>query len=131
MSRKIRWGILSTGNIAKKFAEGLKSSPQAELVAVGSRRQESADSFGEAFGVAHRHASYELLAADAEVDAVYIGTPHPMHYEDAMLCLESGKAVLCEKPFAMNEQQAREMMAVAESRGLFLMEAMWTRFLPY
>ncbi len=131
MSRKIRWGILSTGSIAKKFAAGLKSSPQAELVAVGSRRKETADAFADEFDIPRRHASYPSLVADAEVDAIYVATPHPMHHDDAILCLEAGKAVLCEKPFAMNELQSREMMEVAERCGIFLMEAMWTRFLPY
>ena len=127
----IRWGILSTGNIAVQFARGLAALPDAELVAVGSRSQESADRFGDQFQVAHRHASYEALANDPAVDAIYVATPHPMHAENTLLCLRAGKAVLCEKPFALNAAQAEQMINEARSRGLFLMDAMWTRFLPH
>ena len=126
----IRWGIIGTGNIAKQFARGLKVLPDAQLVAVGSRAQESADAFGEEFGVPHRHASYADLAADGEVDAVYIATPHGSHMDNSLLCLEKGKAVLCEKPFAVNAAQAERVVQEARSRGLFLMEAMWTRYFP-
>jgi len=127
---KIRWGIIGTGNIAKKFATGLASCEGAELVAVGSRRQETADAFADEYGVPHRHASYEALAADADVQAVYVATPHSLHRENTILCLEAGKAVLCEKPFAINAKQAAEMVHVARQRELFLMEAMWSRFQP-
>ena len=130
MSEPIRWGIISTGTIAQKFAEGLTVVADAELVAVGSRTQESADRFGDRFGVPHRHATYEALANDPDVDVVYVGTPHSLHHEDTLLCLRAGKPVLCEKPFAINEQQAREMVAEARERGLFLMEAMWNRYNP-
>lgn len=126
----LRWGILGTGNIAKQFARGLAVLPDAELAAVGSRAQDTADAFGDEFGAARRHASYEALAADAEVDAIYVATPHSLHRENTLLCLEHGKAVLCEKPFAINAAQARDMAAAARDRGLFLMEAMWTRFIP-
>jgi predicted dehydrogenase len=127
---KIRWGILSTGWIAKKFAEGLSVLPDAEIVAVGSRAQETADAFGEKFGVPHRHASYEALADDPAVDVVYIGTPHPFHKDNSLLCLEAGKAVLCEKPFTINAGEAKEVIALAREKGLFLMEAMWSRYIP-
>jgi dihydrodiol dehydrogenase / D-xylose 1-dehydrogenase (NADP) len=126
----IRWGILSTGNIAAKFAEGLKQLPDAELAAVGSRTQASADSFGEQWGIPRRHGSYAALMADPEVDAIYIGTPHPLHHENALGCLEAGKAVLCEKPFTINARQTEEVIARARKKRIFLMEAMWTRFLP-
>ncbi|MFO7171027.1 MAG: Gfo/Idh/MocA family oxidoreductase [Chloroflexota bacterium] len=126
----IRWGILGTGRIAGVFAEGLRELPDARLVAVGSRAQETADAFGDKYGVPRRHASYAALAEDPEVDAVYIATPHSSHAEETIRCLRAGKAVLCEKPFAINARQAAEMIAVARERGLFLMEAMWTRFLP-
>ncbi len=129
MTEKIRWGILSTGNIARQFARGLQAVEDAELVAVGSRNQASADAFGDEFGVPNRYDSYEALAR-SDIDAVYIGTPHPYHKENALLCLEAGKAVLCEKPFAMNAAEAREMIETARGRGVFLMEAMWTRFIP-
>jgi len=126
----VRWGILSTGKIAHAFAEGLRALPDARLVAVGSRSQEAAERFGRLFDVPHRHGSYEALVQDPDVDVIYIGTPHPFHKENTLLCLEAGKAVLCEKPFALNALEAAEMIRVARARGLFLMEAMWTRFLP-
>lgn len=126
----IRWGILGTGRIARTFAEGLAVLPEAELVAVGSRSQTAADAFGDVFHVPHRHASYEGLAADPDVDVVYVATPHSLHRDNSLLCLEAGKAVLCEKPFAINAAQAEEVIALARKKRLFLMEAMWTRFLP-
>ena len=88
--KKIRWGILSTGWIARKFAEGLSVLPDAEVVAVGSRAQETADAFGDEYGVPHRHASYEALVGDPDVDVIYIGTPHPFHKDNAILSLEAG-----------------------------------------
>lgn len=130
MSEKIRWGILSTGAIARQFAQGLASVPDAELVAVGSRTQDAADRFGEMFRVPHRHPSYRALAADPDVDVVYIGTPHSLHCENTLMCLEAGKPVLCEKPFAINAAQAERMIAAARAKQLFLMEALWTRYLP-
>jgi predicted dehydrogenase len=130
MKDKIRWGILSTGWIAKKFAEGLSVLPDAEIVAVGSRAQETADVFGDEFDVPHRHASYEALAEDPDVDVVYIGTPHPFHKGNSLLCLEAGKAVLCEKPFTINAGEAQQVIALAREKGLFLMEAMWARYIP-
>lgn len=127
----IRWGILSTGNIANEFARGLAELPGTELVAVGSRSQEQADLFGERWGVRKRHGSYEALAADPELDVIYIGTPHPFHHANSLLCLEAGKAVLCEKPFALNARRAAEVIGAARSRNLFVMEALWTLFLPH
>ena len=129
-TEKIRWGILGTGNIAHQFARGLTVVDDAELIAVGSRSKESADRFGDEFRVPHRHSSYEALANDPEVDAIYVSTPHPFHKANTILCLEGGKAVLCEKPFALNAAEAEEMIALARRKGLFLMEAMWTRFTP-
>lgn len=126
----IRWGILGTGRIAGLFAQGLAAVPDAALVAVGSRTAEGADAFGERFGVPRRHGSYEALANDPGVDVIYVATPHPRHCENTLLCLRAGKAVLCEKPFAINAAEARAMVAEARSRGLFLMEAMWSRFYP-
>lgn len=128
---RTRWGIIGTGNIASQFARGLALLDDAELVAVGSRTAESAHEFGERFGARTRHASYADLASDPDVDAVYIATPHPLHLENTLLGLEAGKAVLCERPFAINAHQAEVMIATARKRGVFLMEAMWTRFLPH
>jgi predicted dehydrogenase len=126
----IRWGILGTGMIARAFAMGLAELRDAELTAVGSRSPERAQEFGGAFGVPHRHIGYEAVAADPDVDVVYVATPHSMHREDCLLCLQAGKPVLCEKPFTLNAVEAAEVMRAARERGLFLMEAMWTRFLP-
>lgn len=127
----IRWGILGTGKIARKFAHDVKAAaPGAELKAVGSRNRATAESFGDEYGIPNRHASYEQLAADPDVDVVYVATPHPWHKEATLLCLEAGKAVLCEKAFAMNADQGRAMVSLAREKNLFLMEAMWTRFRP-
>ena len=130
MAVTIRWGILGPGAIAHSFANGLKVLPDAELVAVGSRSQERADKFGDEFDVPHRHGSYEALAADPDVDVIYVAVPHSGHMESTILCLNAGKAVLCEKPFAINAKQAKAMIETARAKGVFLMEAMWTRFLP-
>lgn len=130
MTSKIRWGIISTGYIADLFAKGLRAVPDAELVAVGSRSQATADEFGARFNVPRCYASYEQVANDPDVDVVYIGTPHPMHKGDSLMCLRAGKAVLCEKPFAINAREAEEVIRFARQQTLFLMEAMWTRFLP-
>lgn len=130
MSNKVRWGILSTGHIAHTFAKAVRHVPAAELVAVGSRSQASADKFGDEFDIPHRHPSYEALVADPEVDVIYVCTPHPLHAPCAKLALSAGKHVLCEKPFTVNLREAREVVALAREKNLFLMEAMWTRFLP-
>ena len=130
MKVKISWGIIGTGRIAKSFAQGLKVLDDAELAAVGSRNQESADKFGNEFNVKHRHASYEALAEDPDVDVVYISTPHPFHKSNTLLCLENNKAVLCEKPFSMNISETMEMINMAKEKKLFLMEAMWMYFFP-
>ena len=129
--RPVRWGILATGGIAHAFAHDLALQPGCEVIAVGSRSQASADAFGDEFGVPHRHASYQALAEDPDVDVVYMATPHPGHHGAALLAINAGKAVLVEKPFAMDAAQAREMIDAARERGTFLMEAMWTRFLPH
>lgn len=127
----IRWGILGSGNIASKFAQGLSVLDDAELAAVGSRAQESADEFGDRYNIPRRHSSYEALADDPNVDAIYVATPHSFHKENSLLCLRAGKAVLCEKPFTINAAEAEEVIAYARTHGLFLMEAMWSRFLPH
>jgi predicted dehydrogenase len=130
MAQITRWGILGTGRIAGLFATGLASAPGAALIAVGSRTQEAADAFGDRFNIPRRHASYEALAADPDVDVIYVSTPHTRHAENTLLCLNAGKAVLCEKPFALNARQAEEMVALARAKNLFLMEAMWSRYYP-
>jgi len=130
MEENLRWGVLGTGYIAKKFCTDLIAAADAELVAVGSRTKETADAFGDMFEVPHRHSSYENLADDPDVDVVYVSTPHSLHKKHALLCLDAGKATVCEKPFAINLREAEEMVRKARERRLFLMEAMWTRFLP-
>ena len=130
MKEPIRWGILGTGWIADEFAQGLQQLPDARLVAVGSRTASSANRFADLFQVPHRHASYQALAEDPDVDVVYVATPNPMHREHTLLCLDAGKPVLCEKPFALNAGEARDMIRLARQKNLFLMEAMWSRFFP-
>ena len=130
MTQPIRWGILGTGKIAKAFATALRDTPDAKLVAVASRTVDSATKFGQEFGAERSHGSYQALADDPNVDVIYIGTPHPMHYENALMCLNGGKAVLVEKAFTMNRRQAEEIIALARAKKLFVMEAMWTRFMP-
>lgn len=127
----IRWGILGCGKIARKFASDLKLVTQAKLVAVAARDTEKAKAFAEEFGVTVHFGSYEALAQSAEVDVIYVATPHSHHYEHTMLCLRHNKAVLCEKAFAINHREALEMITLAQQRKLFLMEAFWTRFLPH
>jgi predicted dehydrogenase len=127
---RIRWGIAATGGIARGFAQGLSETDDAQTVAVASRSHERAERFGAEFDIPHRHASYEDLAADDDVDVVYVATPHSRHEADSLLFLEAGKHVLCEKPFALNERQSQRMIDTARQRGLFVMEAIWSRFLP-
>ncbi len=131
MDSPVRWGILGTGGIAGAFAADLRLTDSGEVVAVGSRSQASADRFADEFGIVRRHGSYEALVADPEVDVVYVASPHPMHHGNAILALRAGKHVLVEKPFTMNAAEARDIAGVARERGLFAMEAMWTRFLPH
>jgi len=127
----IRWGVIGTGRISSTFAADLARTDSGTVVAVGSRREGTADEFADRFGIPNRHVGYEALVADPEVDVVYVGTPHPMHHEDALLALRAGKHVLVEKPFTMNAAEAEELVGEARARGLFLMEAMWARFLPH
>jgi predicted dehydrogenase len=130
MAKSMRWGILGPGDIARVFAKGLSFLPDAELVAVGSRSMERAKKFAEEFEVPHPHGSYGELVRDADVDVIYVCTPHPFHKENSLLALNAGKAVLCEKPFTINAKEAEEVISVARGKKLFVMEAMWTRFLP-
>ena len=131
MSEPLRWGLIGTGWIADSFAADLAFTDSGRVVAVGSRRIETANAFADRFEIPNRHASYEALVADPDVDVVYVATPHPMHHPNTLLALRAGKPVLVEKPFTMNAAEARELVAVARAEKLFLMEAMWTRFLPH
>jgi len=127
----LRWGVIGTGGIASRFVEDVALLPDAEVVAVGSRRQETADEFARRHSVGRAHPAYDRLVTDDEVDAVYVATPHPGHHGAAMLAIEARKAVLVEKPFTMDAGEATSLVQAARSRGTFLMEAMWTRFLPH
>lgn len=127
----IRWGILGAGNIAKKLAADIALIDQAQLVAVGSRSKGKASAFAKEFNIPHVHHSYEELAKDPDIDVIYVATPHSHHHEHTLMCLENNKAVLCEKAFAVNYRQAQQMVDKAREKNLFLMEAMWTKFLPH
>lgn len=128
---KIRWGILGCGRIARKFAADLRLVADAELTAIASRNKETLGLFAKDFPCKHFHNSYGSLAANNEVDVIYVATPHSHHYEHTILCLNHDKAVLCEKAFAINSRQANEMIRIANERKIFLMEALWTKFLPH
>jgi predicted dehydrogenase len=129
-SQPIRWGIIGTGFIAGEFAKGLKSVPQAQLIGVASRKAANAQTFSQIFGIPRFYRSCEELVQDPDIDVVYIGTPNHTHKDLSILCLEAGKPILCEKPFAVNAAQAQEVVEVARRQNLFCMEAMWMRFMP-
>jgi len=131
MHKPVKWGILGLGRIAHKFAEGLKSVNNATLFAVGSRSFEKAEKFARQYKAVNKYGSYAELTNDPEIDIIYIATPHNLHYENTIMCLKKKKAVLCEKPFAMNSWQVKEMIDCAKENNVFLMEAMWTKFLPH
>ena len=126
----LRWGILGTGWIADLFVRDLQRTGK-RVVAVGSRSQAGADAFASRFNIPKAHARYEALAADPDVDVIYVATPHPMHADNALLALEGGKHVLIEKPFTLNAAQARRVVDKAKAKKLVALEAMWTRFLPH
>ena len=130
-NRNIRWGIIGLGKIANKFATDLASIKNVELVAVASRNIQNANNFAEKHNAKKAYSSYEELAKDSNVDAVYIATPHSFHKEHAILCLQNKKAVLCEKPFAMNLSEVTEMIEAAKENNVLLMEALWSFFLPH
>ncbi len=129
--KTIKWGILGCGKIAHKFAEDLLTIPNAKIEAVASRQLQKAQEFAQTYGANKYYGSYTELANDSEVDVVYIATPHVFHHENTLMCLTSKKAVLCEKPFAMNIDQVKEMIKTARENQVFLMEALWTYFLPH
>lgn len=125
-----KWGVLGAARIAHKFAEGLKILPNAELYTIAARSLVRAETFREKHGFAKAFGSYEEMLADPDLDVVYIATTNNLHFEHVMLCLEAGKAVLCEKPFASNLTQVEQMVNKAREKNLFLMEALWSRFIP-
>jgi predicted dehydrogenase len=126
----IRWGVLGPGSIATGFAEAMQWTDGGTITAVASRSVERADAFGDRFDIPTRYGDYDALAADPKVDVVYVATPHSRHEVDTVGLLRAGKHVLCEKPLALNAQQATRMATEARRQGLFLMEAIWSRFLP-
>ncbi|MGW3955933.1 Gfo/Idh/MocA family protein [Streptomyces sp. NPDC004752] len=123
--QSVRWGILATGGIAATFAAELVDLPDADIVAVASRTEDSARAFAERFGIPRAYGDWESLARDEDVDVVYVATPHSAHRAAAGLCLEAGRNVLCEKAFTLTAREAEELVALARARGRFLMEAMW------
>jgi predicted dehydrogenase len=124
------WGIMGTGRIAAWFTESLTAHTRQRIVAIGSRSIDTASNFAKRFDRCDAVGSYEALVKHPAVDIVYVSTPHSSHHMYVMLALEAGKHVLVEKPFAINADQAKEMAQTAQQKGLFLMEAMWPRFLP-
>jgi predicted dehydrogenase len=130
MLNTTRWGILGTGKIAREFATAIADTPGAVLAAVASRDAATAAAFASEFGAQASYASYQALADAADVDLVYVASPHPMHAENALMALNAGKGVLCEKAFTVNRREAESVVALAREKKLFLMEAMWTRFMP-
>ena len=131
MNKTYRWGILGPGKIAEKFASALRYTERAEVFAVASRDMNRANEFAGRHGASHVYDDYQKLAADPEVDIIYVATPHAFHCEHTLLCLEHGKAVLCEKPLALNTRQVMEMVSKAQQRNIFFMEGMWSRCMPY
>jgi len=128
--QSFRWGIMGTGGIAHNMARTLTTMPYVELNAVGSRSITSAKKFAIPYNISHPYASYEELVNSPHVDIIYVATPHSRHYVDVKLALEAGKHVLCEKAFTLNAYEASELVKLAREKNLFLMEAMWTRFIP-
>ena len=126
----IRWGILATGGIAHAFTADLRTAG-LDVAAVGSRRSEAARAFAEQYDIPHAHGSYDELVADPDVDIVYVASPHSHHLEHATLALEAGKHVLIEKAVTLDADEARALRDLAAARGLLVMEAMWTRYLPH
>ena len=127
---KYNWGIIGAGRIARKFTDDLKFLPNANLYAVASTSLERAENFKNDFGYEKAYGSYEELVKDENLDIVYVATTNNLHFENTMLALEHNKAVLCEKPFASNYQQVKQMVEKAKEKNVFLMEALWSRFIP-
>lgn len=127
---KVRWGIVSTGRITHQFVRDFQYVPNGEVVAVASRSQESAEGFARQYGIPRAYAGYERLLEDREVDAIYVATPHTLHFQNTIDAIAAGKHVLCEKPFTINPEESEELFRIAGQSSVFVMEAMWTYFLP-
>lgn len=130
-TRNYNWGILGAGKIAEKFTQDLATVDGAVLYAVASRSIDKAEEFAENNKVMNSYGSYLELVEDENIDIIYVATPHSFHFEHTMLCLKHQKAVLCEKPFGLNLGQVETMIAMAKEKNVFLMEALWTQFLPH
>ncbi len=126
----VNWGIIGTGNIAKTFVDEFNYTNGGRILAVASRTQEKASKFAKEYEIERAYQGYETLIKDGDIDVIYVATPHNYHYENTILCLNNNKSVLCEKPIAVNLKQTKKMVNMAKEKGLFLMEAMWTYFLP-
>src|SRR5688500_17019946 len=131
MRKSYRWGILGAGRIAEKFCTALAFTQGVEVYAVASRNLAKAKDYAHRFGATVAYDNYEALIADENIDIVYIATPHAFHYEHTMMCLQNGKAVLCEKPMSLTYAQTKEMIAAAQAANLFLMEGLWTACMPF
>ncbi len=127
---RYNWGIIGAGNIAGQFAGDLKRLPQARLKAVASRSADRASAFAGKHNIPDWYDSWDGIAGDPEIDIVYVATHHPFHFENTRSCLEAGKAVICEKPVTMNRRELEILVRIAREKKVFLMEAIWTRFLP-
>lgn len=130
MSKKFKWGVISPGRIAHTFAQALKVVPDAEIHAVASSSRQRADDFAHQYGAAQAYDDYAALVADPGVDAVYVSSLHHQHFAHALMALEAGKPVLCEKPLTVNSAETKKLIESAREKNLFLMEAVWTRYLP-
>ena len=128
--KKIKWGIVSTGNIANSFAKDFKFVNNAKVHAVASRSLAKADEFAKKYNITKAYGSYEELYEDQEIDAIYVATPHNFHFQNTSDALRAGKAVLCEKPITISSEECGRLIDIANSTGNYLMEAMWTYFLP-
>lgn len=127
---KVRWGILSTGRITHQFVQDFATVPNGEVVAVASRTQQSASAFAQQYKIPRAYEGYQKLLEDPDVDAIYVATPHTLHYQNTADAITAGKHVLCEKPFTVNPDESRNLFRIAEQSSVFVMEAMWTYFLP-
>ena len=130
MTDKVRWGIVSTARITHQFVQDLEFVPNGEAVAVSSRSRESADAFSRQYGIPRAYPDYARMLEDPDVDAVYIATPHTLHYRNTLDAIAARKHVLCEKPFTVGVDESRRLFHLAEQSSVFVMEAMWTYFLP-
>jgi len=128
--KKVRWGIIGTGRITHQFVQDFEYVANGEVMAVASRAQDSADRFAAQYGIERAYGTYGQLLEDPDVDAVYIATPHTLHYQNTMDAIQARKHVLCEKPFTVSVRESRNLFHLAEQSSVFVMEAMWTYFLP-